>query len=102
MHLKRRVFGVVGHLFCHFSIHHEEMVKLLQDAGLVVEQVIPRVFSPEQGRQVTQCHKPLADVLGVDHANFTELSLPLQYVLVGLKSSQRIRVAADPACSGPQ
>ena len=63
-----------------------DMVKLLQGAGLVVERVIPRVFSPEQGRQVTQCLRPLADLLGVDHANFTQLSLPLQYVLVGRKN----------------
>lgn len=60
-----------------------DMVRLLQGAGLVVEKVIPRIFGAEQGRQVTSSLKPLADALGVDHASFTQRSLPLQYVLVG-------------------
>jgi SAM-dependent methyltransferase len=62
-----------------------DMVKLLQSAGLVVERVIPRVFSPEQGQNVTQSLKPLADVLGINHAAFVQRSLPLQYVLEGRK-----------------
>lgn len=62
-----------------------DMVRLLQGAGLAVEKVIPRVFGAEQGLRVTQALKPLADALGVDHAQFTQRSLPLQYVLVGRK-----------------
>jgi SAM-dependent methyltransferase len=62
-----------------------DMVRLLQGAGLVVERVMPRVFSPEQGKRVTQCLKPLADALGLDQGNFAQHSLPLQYVLEGRK-----------------
>lgn len=62
-----------------------DMVQLLQGAGLILERVIPRIFHSEQGQRVTQCLKPLADALGVNHATFTQRSLPLQYVLVGRK-----------------
>ena len=41
--------------------------------------------SRSRGEQVTECLKPLPDALGVDHAMFTQHSLPLQYVLVGRK-----------------
>lgn len=62
-----------------------DMVRLLQEAGLDVQKIVPRVFSAERGQEVVTRLKPLADALGVDHARFTQLSMPLQYVLVGKK-----------------
>lgn len=60
-----------------------DMVQLLQRAGLVVEQVVPRVFKPENGQALLQALQPAAQLLGVDPQQFMQRSLPLQYVLVG-------------------
>ncbi|OYU12920.1 MAG: hypothetical protein CFE38_04765 [Comamonadaceae bacterium PBBC1] len=62
-----------------------DMGQLLQQAGLVVEKVIPRVFKPENGQALLQALQPAALMLGVDPQQFVRRSLPLQYVLVGRK-----------------
>lgn len=65
-----------------------DMVRLMQGAGLVVEQVkrvIPLAMSREHGEQVARCLKPLADALGVDHVRLSELSQAIQFVLVARK-----------------
>lgn len=61
------------------------MVQLLERAGLVVENVLSRVFSPEQGLPFLEDLEPLARSLGVDPDTLIERGLPLQYVLVGRK-----------------
>jgi hypothetical protein len=59
------------------------MVQLLQRAGWVLEQVVPRVFKSENGHTLLQALQPAAHLLGVDPQQFMQRSLPLQYVLVG-------------------
>jgi len=62
-----------------------DMRQLLQQAGLVVEKIIPRVFKPENGQTLLQALLPAAQLLGVDPQQFIQHSQPLQYVLVGRK-----------------
>lgn len=62
-----------------------DMVALLQGQGLVVEKVIPRIFDAEKGQPLLQALTPAAHLLGVSAEKFNQLSLPLQYVLVGRK-----------------
>ena len=62
-----------------------DMHTLLQGSGLVVEKVIPRIFQPEQGLPLLQAMEAAARVMRVDPQQFRQLSLPLQYVLVGRK-----------------
>lgn len=63
----------------------DDMVGLLRDTGLVVEQVVPRVFQAEQGRQVMRTLEPLAQLVGADVDKLQQRGLPLQYVLVAHK-----------------
>jgi SAM-dependent methyltransferase len=63
----------------------QDMVQLLQRAGLVVENVVSRIFSPEQGIPFLEDLEPLALNLGVDPNELIRRGLPLQYVLVGRK-----------------
>jgi len=63
----------------------QDMVHLLQGAGLVVERVVPRIFQPEAGQPLLQALSPAAKLLGVDPDKLQKLALPLQYVLVGRK-----------------
>ncbi len=63
----------------------KDMVQLLEDAGLIVEQVIPRIFDQEQGLSVMEFLEPLAIYLGQDPGVLVQRGLPLQYVLVGRK-----------------
>ena len=62
-----------------------DMVQLLQGTGLVVEQVVPRIFQPEAAQPLLQALAPAARLLGVDPDQLQKLALPLQYVLVGRK-----------------
>ena len=62
-----------------------DMQALLQGCGLVVEKVIPRIYQPEQGLPLLQALEAAARVMRVDPQQFRQLSLPLQYVLVGRK-----------------
>jgi SAM-dependent methyltransferase len=62
-----------------------DMVMLMQGAGLVVETVVPRVFQPEQGQDIMEYMEPLARHLGVDADQLIQRGLPLQYVLVSRK-----------------
>jgi SAM-dependent methyltransferase len=65
-----------------------DMVQLLERAGLTVERVLSRVFSPEQGLPYLEDLEPLARSLGVDPDVLIQQGLPLQYVLVGRKARQ--------------
>lgn len=62
-----------------------DMRGLLQQTGLVVEKIIPRVFKPENGQALLQALQPAAQLLGVDPQQFMQHSQALQYVLVGRK-----------------
>lgn len=64
----------------------QDMVQLLERAGLVVENVLSRVFSPEVGLPFLEDLEPLARSLGVNPDILIQRGLPLQYVLVGRKS----------------
>jgi len=57
-----------------------DMAALLNDVGLVVNKVVPRVFDVDRGRTVMKQLKPLADFLGVDASLLEDKGLPLQYV----------------------
>lgn len=59
----------------------QDMVSMFEGAGLVVENVVPRIFDMEQGIAVMEYLEPLAIYLGVDVQQFTQRGLPLQYVL---------------------
>lgn len=63
----------------------QDMINLLQQAGLVVERIEKRIFSAEQGLPILEDLEPLARNLGVDPDVLIERGLPLQYVLVGRK-----------------
>jgi SAM-dependent methyltransferase len=66
----------------------DDMVQLVQQAGLEVEHVEGRVFAPEQGLPFLEDLEPLARNLGVDPDLLIQRGLPLQYVLVGRKTAQ--------------
>lgn len=66
-----------------FAFH--DMTQLLQNVGLKVERVIPRIFKPEAGMPLLEALAPAARLLGVDPEALKRQSLPLQYVLVGRK-----------------
>ena len=59
-----------------------DMATLLNEVGLVVEKVVPRVFDAERGRAVMQQLRPLAEMLGVNADHLSDRGLPLQYVFV--------------------
>lgn len=63
----------------------QDMVAMFEGAGLVVEQVVPRIFDMEQGIAVMEYLEPLAVYLGADVQQFTQRGLPLQYVLTARK-----------------
>jgi len=62
-----------------------DMVKLMEGAGLKVTQIVPRIFSPERGAPLVAAMEKATQLLGVSHQKFSQLSMPLQYVLVGNK-----------------
>lgn len=62
-----------------------DMVKLLQDAGLVVESVIGRGGESEEALSVMEDLEALARNLGVDPDELIRRGQVLQYVLVGRK-----------------
>lgn len=62
-----------------------DMIRLVENAGLVVENVVERIFAPEQGLPFLEDLEPLALNLGVDPNELIKRGLPLQYVLVGRK-----------------
>jgi SAM-dependent methyltransferase len=62
-----------------------DMIRLVENAGLVVENVVERIFAPEQGLPFLEDLEPLALNLGVDPNELIRRGLPLQYVLVGRK-----------------
>ncbi len=62
-----------------------DMILLMQQAGLVVEAIAPRVFQQEQGEDIMEYFEPLARRLGVDPDQLIQRGLPLQYVLVSRK-----------------
>jgi 2-polyprenyl-3-methyl-5-hydroxy-6-metoxy-1,4-benzoquinol methylase len=64
-----------------------DMVKLMESAGLKVTQIVPRIFSPEKGAPLIAAMEKATQLLGVNHQKFSQLSMPLQYVLVGKKST---------------
>jgi len=62
-----------------------DMVKLLEEAGLTVESIHPRIFDDEKGVSVMEDLEPLAINLSVDPNELIQRGLALQYVLVGRK-----------------
>ncbi len=62
-----------------------DMVLLMRGEGLSVARIIPRVTAHEKREAVIESLKPLADLIGVDHADFRQRSVPLQYVLEARK-----------------
>lgn len=62
----------------------DDMVRLFQDAGLEVTDVVPRVFESEQGLSVMEDLEPLARNLGVDPDVLVARGQALQFVLVGI------------------
>ncbi|MES2979577.1 MAG: class I SAM-dependent methyltransferase [Pseudomonadota bacterium] len=67
-----------------FALH--DMVLLLEGAGLKVERVIPRIFSPEKAQALLEALEPAARLLGVSAESMQRGALPLQYVLVGRRA----------------
>jgi SAM-dependent methyltransferase len=65
----------------------DDMVSLLQVAGLSVESIHPRIFDHEKGLSVMEDLEALALNLGMDPDILIQRGLPLQYVLVGRKAS---------------
>jgi len=63
----------------------QDMVKMMQTSGLKVTRVIPRIFRPEMGEPLIQALEPAARLLSIEPEKLRQLSLPLQYVLVGTK-----------------
>lgn len=63
-----------------------DMLKLMENAGLSVTKIIPRIFSPELGVPFIKSLEGAAQVLGVDYQKFSELSMPFQYVFVSKKN----------------
>lgn len=63
-----------------------DSLNLMAKAGLTVTKVIPRIFSPELGAPLVAALESASQLLGVNHQQFAEMSMPLQYVLVGEKT----------------
>lgn len=57
------------------------MVELLQSSGLLVHDITPRVFQPEQARAVVEALTPALPSLGVNPQELLAGISPLQYVL---------------------
>lgn len=62
-----------------------DIAALMESCGLTVERIIPRIFQPEAGTQLLQALEPALRLVGVAPEKFNQLSLPLQYVLIGRK-----------------
>jgi 2-polyprenyl-3-methyl-5-hydroxy-6-metoxy-1,4-benzoquinol methylase len=65
---------------------YQDMVKLLEDAGLVIENAVGRVFDADNGKAVVAQLSGLTKLLNIDFSQFQERCLPLQYVLIGRKN----------------
>jgi len=63
-----------------------DMVKLMEGAGLKVTQIVPRIFSPERGAPLVAAMEKATQLLGVSQQKYAQLSMPLQYVLVGRRT----------------
>ena len=59
----------------------ESMVALMQACGLVVHDITPRVFRPEQAKALVDALKPVLPQLGVDPQALLAGVSPLQYVI---------------------
>ena len=59
----------------------DDMVRLMQGCGLVVEQVTPRIFQEEKGIEIMEYLEPLASYMGADPEQLMSRGLALQYVL---------------------
>jgi capsular polysaccharide biosynthesis protein len=57
------------------------ITRALTDAGLVVEEVYPRIFGAEQAQQFLQTLAPGLQALGIALGDYDPRALPLQYVL---------------------
>jgi len=44
---------------------------------------VPRIYSPERGASLVAAMEKATQLLGINHQKFAQLSMPLQYVLVG-------------------
>jgi SAM-dependent methyltransferase len=64
-----------------------DMVALLQEAGLVVESIVGRDFPSEQGLSIMEDLEPLARNLGIDPDELIRRGQALQFVLCGRKPS---------------
>ena len=64
------------------------MKRLPEQTGLSVEQIIPRIFAPEQGLPFLEDLEPLARSLGVNPDKLIEDGLPIQDFLVERKLFQ--------------
>lgn len=54
--------------------------RALQDAGLVVHDVAPRIFQAPQAQEFARIMRPALEALGIDAARYLERSTPLQHV----------------------
>jgi capsular polysaccharide biosynthesis protein len=57
------------------------VMRELVDAGLAVEEVHPRIFTPEQAQQFVQILAPGLQRLGIDPGGYLPRAIPLQYVV---------------------
>ena len=64
----------------------DDMGQLLENAGLVVESIHPRVFDEPNGLSVMEDLEALARNLGVDPDALIQRGMVLQFVLVGRKA----------------
>ena len=65
-----------------------DMLRMMSDAGLEVTKIVPRIFAPEQGAPFVAALEKASQLLGVNHQQFTQMSMPIQYVLVGRRKAQ--------------
>jgi 2-polyprenyl-3-methyl-5-hydroxy-6-metoxy-1,4-benzoquinol methylase len=59
----------------------ESIIQLMQRCGLVVHDITPRIFRPEQAKAVVDALAPALPALGVDSQALLQGMSPLQYVV---------------------
>lgn len=62
------------------------IISLLEDAGLKVQGITPRIFAPEKAQKFVQALQPALTNLNLDPQPFLEGAAPLQYVVQATKT----------------
>ena len=71
--------------------NQETTRRALREAGLVVHDVIPRVFQAEQAQEFIRTLRPALEALGIDAGAYQDRATPLQHVWRATRTKLRPR-----------